>query len=279
MIFRHSVVSIVASMSLVAFCVGSAMWLFGCSAKIVGDGDLPSNERAEKMRFADTVASLGRTQSAVRMAHVKLSVAELTGAQPNGVQPMSSRLLEGKCHTTLRENLTESTSSKSILMQASGSSCPIYMDYKLSLTSTATGSTDQIKIDYTVLDDDYRALNDLDKVNLDFRFDSSIKNTDSGSFSESGTGSGQGVVHSQKLGHIRLLFEAKTSGSGTRSAYAITGSKTLAIFYADGVKIEMKNEFSQSHMGESTKYTMNGNEITEKEVAQYLKQMNLDALL
>ncbi len=277
--WRSTTSVLLTLISLAVFGLGSTLWTAGCSGKLAGATDDAGNfVRTEKTRFDDTIGSLGRTQSAVRLAYRNPSFEDLTGAELVKVQPMSVRLLEGKCYTALRDNLAENSMPKSLLLQASGSACPIYMDYKLNMSQTATASMSHMKVDYSVLDDAYRSLNDVDKVNLDFRFDSVTNNTSSGAFTVKGTGGGQGVIHSQKLGNIRLLYDATISGSGTISAYSISGLETLSIIYADGVKIELKDEFSQTHNGNSSHLTMNGHAISEEEVSQYLKHLNLDGL-
>lgn len=132
----------------------------------------------------------------------------------------------------------------------SGTECPINMNLRIESEEKSFS----LHIDYKVLDSDYLALSDIDQAIVDMNASSNGENSGSGQFKAN--------FHTQKYGEIQV--SGKFSGSD-KSATA-----SIRFDYKD-----FSAELGAEMDTQGVKYTLNGQEVTEAEMREYLNGRDL----
>ena len=118
-----------------------------------------------------------------------------------------------------------------------------------------------LTVDYKVVQESFRKYNDVDSFNLTVNVDVTGNQQGGGEM----TLSGNGNIHSQVKGDIKLTAEGKISGDDKNVDGGFTFVTTFPTFV---VELEMK--IAKGTDGKPTlEYVLNGEKMTEQEVSKY----------
>lgn len=175
-------------------------------------------------------------------------------------------------------------------LEVSGSACPIRMNLALTIEakgniSPVTGGNQSVKgtfvWDYTVTDETFKKLNEIDSVSLrgDFEMSAKLDGTNDGKFKISFNIDGD--VHSVNQGNLGFYLDAEMRGEGSqRTRWAKLGSDltfgvrfpeyTAELFGTSSLEANSNHSAGPAQIKLSQSFTLNGEELSQFEYSRYL---------
>lgn len=250
-----------------ASCLGFS--LSGCGKH--SDHFTPLTD-AQKAEFKEVISSASAgTNAAVRTQARLLSlqnlIAPMASYKEEQYRPMEDSIQDGACNFeaktpeqtkkmfTMSEVGALSTGNETFFFRVNGPNCPILIDINGQVSMGASSGQITLDIEYKVVKDEFRPLNDVDAFKLSFSANGSGDQT-----SAKATGNWNGSIHSQAKGNIGLqgnLSANKTANSKILTARHITNFPTFTVVLDASVKNGEKS------------YAINGESMTEEQVRDY----------
>lgn len=223
----------------------------------------------QKAQWIELNASAGRSQTAAQDASrgvaqgrvFRLSdayLADETGSTVSSSADMIRALSTGSCQFS-DPQVSGSGSSFGMNFTVSGASCPITMRLMMAMNFDPSGSGSfDMDVDYRVVSDQFRSLNDVTAMKLSGGFTYRSSQT-SASFG----GTIKGGIQSTKLGFVpvRLVLDGSASQSG--ASYRFTATWTI-----QGNDVILLAEGTQNGMS----YSLNGEMLDQDQFQAYLAQ-------
>lgn len=218
------------------------------------------------MSGAVGVARTGSTADFVKLIErtISNSDSDLNDAQARMTSRVQEALDDGDCKLSKSglDGVTDGQVNPNIsgTLEVSGSKCPVSFSMSVSSNVNAGSSAAvSFSIAYSVKDETYRAMNDVDSVTLSFDLSASA-----GSDSVSINANIDGTTHSQKYGDVKLSGKGTGGGSRDGGSFEFNIKESFPDFTVDfGIKVEGGSG------GSSTSYSVNGNDVSKEEFESY----------
>jgi hypothetical protein len=234
--------------------------LMSASFQASRSGNLNDFVRAIEKNFSNTDLQDDNTST---------MTSKLQDAQTRGDCSISKSGLDG-----VNTGDIGSASNVNGTISVSGDKCPVTFSMNVQTDmSGGTGGSMSFTVSYSVKDDDYRKLNDVDSMNLKVSM-SANAGGDSASINVSIDGS----VHSQKYGDVKLSgggsgnFSANRDSDGQAHPSGSLEFKFTEAFSDFSVEFGVKADAGDSGQMQVS-YQINGNDVSKDEFASYAGEL------
>lgn len=267
-----------SSIKFLGLSLLAAMFVVSCGDKTYNK--LTSDQKA---RFGDTINSVGRTLRAGIAAKRPMNS---DSAKDLFEEKMSSRiasqcLVDFNVPKGMPSGGTVSPEQDvSLTFKISNSptgSCPVMMDLRMKASFSNTQVGGRIDWEYGVKDKDYLTLNDISGVS--FHGSGKMTMQQSGQSAKwNGTMGGKGSITSVKDGVLPINLVGSFTGEQATSSSSkgnMNGSMALTVEYPT-FAVELKATVQSDGTTQTTKYYLNGEEMTQDQFQNYFKKGGLD---
>ena len=158
---------------------------------------------------------------------------------------------------------------QNVKLKIDGKQCPIVMSSSILIdgeeTSAGSGeATIKVTANYSVVDDSFRKLNDVDS--LKFNFEAKVSESEK---SMKVSMKFDGSVNSQSQGSVSIAGDGKFSGNQEK----VDGNLNLEFKFKDfAAELNMKMVEGKDGEDPTIEYTLNGEKMTEEQVQEFFGQ-------
>jgi hypothetical protein len=252
------------------------LWLLlilACLGSCARNSNVAELSDSEILEFTEFTSSLGETQNAIQRAH-GVSPVNLTTFADAGIL---ADKLKGKCLTKSEQTQILGSKDRKVEIVAEGSTCPVDSHVLVDIKHNVRPGVDLesvLKNTYAVTDNDYKALNDIQRFEIQGQFLVQTKNDLSTGTTTFGGGTIRGTIKSSKYAvdlSLKITLVVKGAFQGTEF---VTRSTLRYLFTFPGrFQADLQKVVIQTGVNHVEEFYLNGKALSSMEYRQYINNL------